>query len=69
MNYKEVGFRAFYHQFCALKLKKKLATSVKDFPGAEEANCILTYGYIDQSAGLTLEILVDCQVNLTHFYV
>ena len=57
MTYKEVGFRAFYHQFCALMLEKKLAASVKDFPGADEADCFLTYGYIDQTAGLTLEIL------------
>lgn len=29
----------------------------KNFPGAGLGNCILTYGYIDRSAGLTLEIL------------
>ena len=57
MNYKNAGFRAFYHHFTAIPLKEKLKTSVKDFSGADKANCILTYGYIDQQCGLTMEIL------------
>lgn len=57
MNYKNAGFRAFYHHFTAIPLKEMLKTSVKDFSGADKANCILTYGYIDQQCGLTMEIL------------
>lgn len=57
MNYKNAGFRAFYHHFIAIPLKEMLKTSVKDFSGVDKANCILTYGYIDQQCGLTMEIL------------
>ena len=42
----------------------------KNFPGAEQGNCILTYGYIDRFAGLTLEILavgVAEKDNVTFF--
>ena len=57
MKYNEVGFRAYYHNYIAAPMKDKLKTVLKDFPGADKANCILTYGYIDHTAGLTLEIL------------
>ncbi len=57
MRTTETGFRAFYHHFCAVKLNENIAMAVKNFPGADEANCVLTYGYVDPDAGLTLEIL------------
>ena len=57
MKYNEVGFRAYYHNYIAVPMKDNLKTVLKDFPGADKANCILTYGYIDRIAGLTLEVL------------
>lgn len=57
MKYSEVGFRAFYHNFIVVPMKDNLRDVLKDFPGADRANCILTYGYIDRMAGLTLEVL------------
>lgn len=57
MKCSEVGFRAFYHNFIAVPMKDNLKAVVQDFPGADKANCILTYGYIDHTAGLTLEVL------------
>ena len=57
MKYSEVGFRAFYHNFVAVPIKDSLKAVVEDFPGADKANYILTYGYIDHTAGLTLEVL------------
>lgn len=57
MKYKETGFRAFYHHFIAIPLKENIKTAIRDFPNAENANCVLTYGYIDQECGLTMEIL------------
>lgn len=57
MKYSELGFRAFYQKFIAIPIKDSLKTVVKDFHGADKANYILTYGYIDHSAGLTLEVL------------
>lgn len=57
MKYRETGFRAFYHHFVAVPVKDNLKITLQDFPGADEATCILTYGYIDRECGLTLEIL------------
>lgn len=57
MKYSEVGFRAFYHNFVAVPIKDNLKEVVEDFPGADKANYILTYGYIDHTEGLTLEVL------------
>lgn len=57
MKYSELGFRAFYQKFIAVPIKDNLKAVVKDFHGADKANYILTYGYIDHTAGLTLEVL------------
>ena len=57
MKYKDTGFRAFYRHFTAVPLKEELKAALADFPEAETANCVLTYGYLDRDAGLTLEVL------------
>lgn len=63
MNYKETGFRAFYHQFCVLPITKQTKAALTGFPGAEDANGVLTYGYYDRTAGLTLEVLGAAHVK------
>lgn len=63
MNYKETGFRAFYHQFCTIPLNEKLRKIIQEYPGASSANAVLTYGYIDREAGFSLEILAAAQVE------
>ncbi|MDD5792118.1 MAG: SseB family protein [Erysipelotrichaceae bacterium] len=63
MNYKETGFRAFYHHFCSFPLTEKTAKCIEGFPRAEEANAYLTYGYIDSEAGLTLEVVAAARVS------
>ena len=63
MKYSEVGFRAFYHNFIVVPMKDSLKGILKDFPGADSANCILTYGYIDRMAGFTLEILAAASMD------
>ena len=57
MKYKDTGFRAFYHHFTAIPMKENLRKALKDFPGMSDADYILTYGYIDHTAGMTLEVL------------
>ena len=57
MKYKETGFRAFYRHFAVVPLKDSLKKLLKDLPGEADANCILTYGYIDREAGFTLEVI------------
>ena len=50
MKYKDTGFRAFYRHFTAVPLKEELKAALADFPEAETANCVLTYGYLDRDA-------------------
>ena len=57
MKFNEVGFRAFYNNFIAVPMNDNLKSGLEDFPGVDKANYILTYGYIDHTAGLTLEVL------------
>lgn len=57
MKYRETGFRALYKNFAAFTLKDKLKQCIEGFPDADKANCVLTYGYIDREAGLTMEVI------------
>ena len=57
MNYKETGFRAVYHNFVIVMNNDNVRKVINGMPGAEDANAVLTYGYYDREAGLTLEIL------------
>lgn len=63
MNYKETGFRAVFHKFCVVQINKTVRNALGDdmFPGSDNANCVLTYGYIDCEAGVTLEILAAAE--------
>lgn len=38
-------------------LRDDMKQYIKHLPDAEKANCILTYGYIDNEAGLTMEVI------------
>lgn len=57
LKYSEVGFRAFYHHFILVPLNDRLRKAAEYFPGVDKADYVLTYGYIDHTAGMTLEIL------------
>lgn len=57
MYYKDTGFRALYKHFIAFPLKDNIKQCIENYPNAEKANCVLTYGYIDHDAGLTMEVL------------
>ncbi len=61
MKYKEVGFRSFYRRFIAIEINAQIASVVKNYPGAGEADYVLTYCYYDREAGLTLDILCCCK--------
>ena len=56
-TYNMSGFRPLYHHFCAFPLVEETREKVEDWPGYDEADTILTYGYIDPEVGLTLEIM------------
>lgn len=57
MKYKDTNFRAVYHRFVVVMLSEVDRKILERFPGNESADCILTIGYIDSEAGLTLEVL------------
>lgn len=57
LKYSEVGFRAFYHHFILVPLNDRLRKAAEYFPGVDKVDYVLTYGYIDHTAGMTLEIL------------
>jgi len=57
MKYSDIGFRAIHHQFCAFPLTEELKKVIAGYPGADKADCVLCYGFIDHEAGLSLELL------------
>ena len=57
MNYKETGFRALYQHFCVFPMTGSIRLCMWDFPEANKADSVLTYGYVDQENGLTMEVL------------
>lgn len=63
MKYEDVGFRPFYHQFCILPITTNTKTVLRGWPGANQANGILTYGYYDSEAGLTLEVIAAAIID------
>ncbi len=68
MNCKEAGFRAFYKHFSVFKITDQDRKTLEGFPGAEHADYFLTYGYMDEEAGLTLEVIC-CAKNLSKGFV
>ena len=63
MKYKDTGFRAIYHHFCVVEMNGQLKELAKELPEAGEANGVMTYGYYDREAGLTLEILAAAKFD------
>lgn len=57
MKFKDTGFRALYRQFTVFPLSEESKKDMAAYPQIEGANCLLTYGFIDREAGLTLEVL------------
>ncbi len=69
MTYKDLGFRPLYHNFTVLELTDNLKQIIEDFPGHEDANSVLVYGYIDHEAGFTFEVLEAGKINDDEGYV
>jgi len=67
MNFKEAGFRAFYHNLVAIKATDFLKQKLEGYPDADQANYVLVYGYIDSKKGLMLEILAGGKKGTKYF--
>lgn len=68
MQYKEIGFRAIYHQVCAFKFNEELRDLSKDCPEAGDSTHAVMYGYIDPKKGLMLELLGTGKMGRKYFY-
>ena len=68
MNFKETGFRPFYHHVCALELNDKLSKKLKNCPEIDKASHAVVYGYIDPDKGLMLEVLGAGKQAPKYFY-
>lgn len=68
MTSKQAGFRAFYKHFTVFKITEDDRKTLEGFPGAVQADYFLTYGYVDEEAGLTLEVIC-CARNLSKGFV
>ena len=56
MKYTEMSFRDIVGKTIVLPLAG-FEKAVEGFPGSQEADCILTFGYIDRDAGISFEVL------------
>ena len=65
MKVAEIFFRNMYHQICLL-IDSKLADSFKsmlDLSGDDKLDGLLTYGYIDATAGFTFAVLGGAKLD------
>lgn len=63
MKFQDTGFRPFYKGFTAIMLNELLKEKIRQFPDADQADAVLTYGYMDPQNGMTLEILAAAKSN------
>lgn len=68
MDFKETGFRPFYHHVCALELNDKLRKRLKNCPEIDKSSHAVVYGYIDPDKGLMLEVLGAGKQAPKYFY-
>ena len=57
MNYKDLGFRAFYKNFCIMLYNDNIIDLLASCDTPEIFSGVLVYGYVDHEAGFTFEIL------------
>lgn len=65
MKVEEIFFRDMYHQICLLADSELAGNFVKmlDMPEDEPLDGLLTYGYIDETAGFNFAILGGAQIS------
>ena len=57
MTSDKLAFRDLYHHICLISLNDRLRCITEQFPASETATDIVTYCYVDHTAGLTFEVL------------
>lgn len=72
MTVNDISFRDLYHQFFFLPLSEEdsnLWEIADQFPGKEDGNGLILYGYIDHTAGFTFEILAFGNLTQGHLSI
>ena len=70
MKYTDTGFRMLYQNFALFPMNAVIRSVMEGWPGVEEADCVLTFGYIHHEEGFLLEILAagNRAGNTIHYY-
>ena len=68
MKYSEIGFRPFYHEFVLFPITVA-GSAVSDFKCFDEADSIVTYGYIDHETGFRFEVLSTASIRNDQFQI
>ncbi|MBQ2657118.1 MAG: SseB family protein [Erysipelotrichaceae bacterium] len=68
MKYSEAGFRPFYHQYVLFPVTAA-GSAVSDYKHFNEADSIVTYGYIDHETGFRFEVLSTASIRNDKFQI
>ena len=68
MKYSEAGFRHFYHQYVLFPITAA-GSAVSDYKHFNEADSIVTYGYIDHETGFRFEVLSTASTRNDKFQI
>lgn len=68
MKYSEAGFRHFYHQYVLFPITAA-GSAVSGYKHFDEADSIVTYGYIDHETGFRFEILSTASIRNDKFQI
>ena len=68
MKYSEAGFRPFYHQYVLFPVTAA-GSAVSDYKHFNEADSIVTYGYIDHETGFRFEVLSTASIRKDQFQI
>lgn len=68
MKYSEAGFRHFYHQYVLFPITA-VGSAVSDYKHFNEADSIVTYGYIDHETGFRFEVLSTASIRNDKFQI
>ncbi len=68
MKYSETGFRPFYHQFILFPITVA-GSAASDYGHFNEADSIVTYGYVDHETGFRFEVLSTASIRNEQFQI
>lgn len=67
MKYSEFSFRDLDQQFSVVQLNHDLRRLAMDLPYIDQSDCLLIYGYIDHTAGMSFEVITSGKREGDHY--